>query len=179
MVWNFAFKIFGLRGYEKKSIFRFFSAEFSAISIWNIPVTRSILKLSFEKLMLRVGTNFSPFFYHDGFWWFFYLKTNLSLNKFWQVQYILSEYFSLHTRLWTQIRPDGLIFDSFQDELKSYGKFRTFTKSRNNIWVPPLRRVKGLYKASRVGEGARVASWIFKWKMDLNLYSCSHWPVLS
>ena len=32
----------------------------------------------------------------------------------------------------------GLIFDPYQDEPKSFLKFESFTKSRNNVWVPPM-----------------------------------------
>ena len=59
-----------------------------------------------------------------------------------KVRYILSDYFSLRTRLWTKIQTDGLIFDAYQDELKNFGKFKIFTKSRNNVWVSPLSNWK-------------------------------------
>ena len=48
-------------------------------------------------------------------------------------EYLSLEYLSLRTRLWTQIRPDGLIFNVYEDELKSFGIFQVFTKSRNNV----------------------------------------------
>ena len=54
-----------------------------------------------------------------------------SKNTIHKVRYILSEYFSLSSRYWTQIRPDGLIFDPYQGELKSFRQFEYLTKSRN------------------------------------------------
>ena len=45
-----------------------------------------------------------------------------------EVRYILSHYFGLRTRLWTQIRLDRLIQDSYQDVLKSFGKFEIRNK---------------------------------------------------
>ena len=41
-----------------------------------------------------------------------------------QSSFNLSEYFSVSSRFWTQIRSDGPIFDPYQDELNSFRKLR-------------------------------------------------------
>ena len=55
----------------------------------------------------------------------------------------ISKYFMLfldsETSPWTQFLWKGLIFDTQHDALKVLRKFENFGKSRNNIWVPPLR----------------------------------------
>ena len=60
----------------------------------------------------------------------------------------MSEYFSLRSRYWTQIRPDGLIFDPYQGKLKSFRKFENFTKSRNKALVSPMLALKSIKSIS-------------------------------
>ena len=70
--------------------------------------------------------------------WLNQLSIDLKLHG---LTYVEPKLLFIKTRKWfdhlcrqtnDQIRPDRLVFDFYQDELKSFGK------SRNNVWVQPL-----------------------------------------